>query len=53
LQSEIDEGAWVVITAEPGDVFAAEPEQLWRQVLHRQDGEAAFLATYPEDPGLN
>lgn len=53
LQSEIDDGAWVVLPAEPGDVFAADPDQLWRQVLRRQEGETAFLATYPEDPGLN
>jgi putative transcriptional regulator len=53
LQAEIDEGAWLVLTAEPGDVFAGEPGQLWRQVLRRQDGEAAFLATYPEDQGMN
>jgi putative transcriptional regulator len=53
LEAEIDEGAWFVLPAEPGDVFAAEPEQLWRTVLRRQEGELAFLATYPEDPGLN
>ena len=53
LQAEIDEGAWLVLTAEPGDVFAAEPGQLWRQVLRRQDGETAFLASYPDDPGMN
>ncbi len=53
LQAEIDEGAWYVVGAEPGDVFAAEPEQLWRTVLRRQEGELAFLATYPDDPGLN
>lgn len=53
LQGEIDEGAWVVISAQPSDVFAAEPESLWRDVLRRQDGELAFLASYPEDPSLN
>jgi putative transcriptional regulator len=53
LEAEIDEGAWYVVTADPGDVFAAEPDQLWRKVLRRQDGELAFLATYPDDPGLN
>ncbi|WP_300605418.1 YqgE/AlgH family protein [Trebonia sp.] len=53
LQAEIDEGAWYVVGAEPGDVFAAEPEQLWRTVLRRQEGDLAFLATYPDDPGLN
>lgn len=53
LEAEIDEGAWFVLPAEPGDIFAAEPEQLWRTVLQRQEGDIAFLATYPEDPGLN
>lgn len=53
LDTEIDEGAWYVVTAEPGDVFAADPDRLWRQVLRRQDGDLAFLATYPDDPGLN
>jgi putative transcriptional regulator len=53
LEAEIDEGAWYVVGAEPGDVFAGEPERLWRDVLHRQEGDLAFLATYPDDPGLN
>jgi len=53
LQAEIDEGAWYVVTAEPGDVFSADPEQLWRRVLRRQDDDLAFLATYPDDPSLN
>ncbi len=53
LDAEIDEGAWFVLPAEPGDIFAAQPEQLWRAVLQRQEGDIAFLATYPEDPGLN
>ena len=53
LQVEIDEGAWHVVAGEPGDIFAATPEELWRTVLRRQGGETAFLATYPDDPGLN
>jgi putative transcriptional regulator len=53
LQAEIDEGAWLVVAGEPGDIFAAEPGELWRDVLRRQEGEAAFLATYPDDPSLN
>ncbi len=53
LEAEIDEGAWHVVGAEPADVFAAEPERLWRDILHRQQGDLAFLATYPDDPGLN
>ncbi|MFL6056669.1 MAG: YqgE/AlgH family protein [Actinoallomurus sp.] len=53
LQSEIDEGAWYVLTAESGDVFAEDPDVLWPAVLRRQGGELAFVATYPEDPSLN
>ena len=53
LEAEIDEGAWYVVSAEPGDVFAGDPDRLWRDVLHRQQGDLAFLATYPDDPGLN
>lgn len=53
LQSEIDEGGWHVVAAEPDDVFADTPDSLWRLVLRRQEGDLAFLATYPDDPGLN
>ena len=53
LEAEIGDGAWYVLPAEPGDVFAADPDRLWRQVLRRQDGDLAFLTTYPDDPTLN
>jgi putative transcriptional regulator len=53
LEAEIDEGAWYVLAAQPGDVFAADPGRLWRQVLRRQEGDLAFLATYPDDPTMN
>lgn len=53
LQAEIDEGGWHVVAAEPADVFADAPDSLWRRVLRRQEGDLAFLATYPDDPGLN
>jgi putative transcriptional regulator len=53
LRDEIDEGAWFVLPGDPADAFAAEPEQLWRQVLRRQGGELALVATYPDDPVWN
>ena len=53
LQAEIEEGAWYVLPAEPSDAFCAEPGQLWPAVLRRQGGELAYVATYPDDPGLN
>jgi putative transcriptional regulator len=53
LQEEIDEGAWYVVSAEPSDAFAPEPELLWQAVLRRAGGTLALVATYPEDPSLN
>ncbi len=53
LEAEIDEGAWYVVPAQPSDAFCAEPERLWPAVLRRQGGELAYVATYPDDPGLN
>ncbi len=53
LEAEIEEGAWYVVPAEPQDVFLADPERLWAQVLRRQGGELAMLATMPAEPGLN
>ena len=53
LQAEIDEGAWYVVPAETSDPFSADPARLWPAVLRRQGGELAYVATYPDDPGLN
>ncbi|WP_106586758.1 YqgE/AlgH family protein [Murinocardiopsis flavida] len=53
LGDEIEEGAWYVLSATPDDVFCDEPGGLWAQVLRRQGGELALLATFPDDPTLN
>ncbi|MET8139377.1 YqgE/AlgH family protein [Sphaerisporangium sp. NPDC005288] len=53
LESEIREGSWYVVEAEPGDTFDSRPANLWRSVLRRQPGELAFVATCPDDPKLN
>ncbi|HEX7716633.1 MAG TPA: YqgE/AlgH family protein [Marmoricola sp.] len=53
LEAEIEEGAWYVVPAEPQDPFLADPERLWAQVLRRQGGQLAMLATMPAEPGLN
>ena len=53
LEGEIDEGAWLVLDAEEGDVFASEPDELWRTVLRRQGGRLAWLATAPDDLSAN
>jgi putative transcriptional regulator len=53
LRSEVEEGAWYVLPAESGDAFMDDPERLWPDVLRRQGGDLAFVATFPEDPSLN
>lgn len=53
LEGEIEAGAWLVLDAEPDDVFATEPEHLWRSVLRRQGGRIAWLAGAPDDLSAN
>lgn len=53
LRAEIEEGAWYVLSADPADAFAPEPERLWQAVLRRAGGTLALVATYPDDPSLN
>jgi putative transcriptional regulator len=53
LEGELDESSWIVVPAEPDDAFAADPDELWRTVLHRKGGKFALIATMPYDPKLN
>jgi len=53
LEEEMELGAWWAIEATPGDVFSADPEQLWKRVLRRQGGVLAIAAASPLDPSLN
>ena len=53
LESEIEEGSWLVVSSTRSDVFGASPERLWADVLRRQPGELAWMSTMPADPTLN
>ncbi len=53
LAAEIDGGDWFVVPAEPDDAFTAAADRLWPDVLRRQGGRLAMLATFPPDPSLN
>ena len=53
LEAEVEEGAWWVVDALPGDCFTSDPEALWSQVLRRQGMPLAMVASYPTDPTLN
>jgi len=53
LEQEIKEGAWFVVDSTRSDPFQPDPTELWAQVLRRQGGDLALVATFPEDPTLN
>ena len=53
LDAELDEGAWLVLPAEPDDVFCAHPQGLWRNVLRRSGGRTSLLADAPDDLSWN
>ena len=53
LDVEVDEGAWLVLNAEIGDVFSDRPDDLWHDVLRRQPGRLSWLALAPDDLSLN
>jgi putative transcriptional regulator len=53
LDGELRAGAWMILPLEQGDVFTGHPEELWREVLRRQGGRIAWLATAPADLSAN
>lgn len=53
LEAEIEAGAWLIVDGHDGDLTTMTPVELWADVLRRQQGDARFLATYPDDPSNN
>jgi putative transcriptional regulator len=53
LEAELEEGSWLVEPARPDDVFTAEPDGLWSEVIRRKGPEYRLMATMPLDPSSN
>lgn len=53
LEDEIRSGGWFVARATQGDVFTAEPAELWSAVLERQPGSRRWFSLYPDSPAAN
>jgi putative transcriptional regulator len=53
LEGELARDDWILEPALPGDVFTAEPDELWSEVLERKGGHYALVARMPVDPSLN
>jgi putative transcriptional regulator len=51
LDGELQEDAWVVMPAEPGDPFT--DKDIWSEALRRKGGNYRLLSTMPADPSLN
>ena len=53
LEGELEAGGWYVIDASPHDPLSDQPDDLWSDVLRRQDGPLRRLASFPRDPSTN
>ena len=53
LEGELAESSWILERAQADDVFVADPDALWRDLLKRKGGSFAMLATMPYDPSKN
>jgi putative transcriptional regulator len=51
LDGELDEGAWIVESADPEDPF--RDGDIWSHALRRKGGGYTLLATMPADPSTN
>jgi putative transcriptional regulator len=53
LEGEIEEEAWFMAPALPGDIYSDEPLHLWARVLERMGGPYKLVARMPDDPRMN
>jgi putative transcriptional regulator len=53
LDTELEQGDWILEPARPEDVFSDAPAGLWSRVLTRKGGSYALVARMPLDPSLN
>lgn len=53
LEEEVAEGSWLVVDADPREVFGGHPEALWGDLVRRQRGDLRLWASLPADPDLN
>ena len=51
LDGEVDEGAWIIESAQPDDPF--RDGDMWSEALRRKGGRYRLLATMPADPAMN
>ena len=53
VEGELAEGAWLVLDARDDDLVSPQPDQLWHDVMRRQEGDLRFWSTFPQHPNHN
>ena len=53
LRAEMDQGGWILASADPEIVFPESLEAFWRQIMRRMGGEYALLSNFPDNPRMN
>ncbi|WP_022928145.1 YqgE/AlgH family protein [Patulibacter americanus] len=53
LDAELEAADWLVVPAQPDDLFVPDASRLWHLALERMGGPYALLAHAPEDPSVN
>lgn len=53
LDEELEREDWIVEPPLPQELFSADPEELWVEVLTRKGGRFALVARMPLDPSVN
>jgi putative transcriptional regulator len=53
IENELEGSSWIVHPATAADVFTADPQRQWADLLRRKGGDFALLATMPFDPSMN
>lgn len=53
LDEELEREDWIVEPPADGELFSADAEELWSEVLTRKGGAFALVARMPLDPSVN
>jgi putative transcriptional regulator len=53
LEEEFEREDWIVEPAGADDIFTANPDALWSDLLRRKGGQYELVARMPLDPSLN
>jgi putative transcriptional regulator len=53
LEAEVEDDSWIVTAAHADDVFHAEPERLWDDIVRRLGRRFEVMRLLPQDPSQN